>query len=108
MGDRQHQAPRERSQPPVRRRNQNGLGRLHGLRQASSGTGKNQSPLGTRVAEARRLGKSTRSLSGAARSQGRALKSERPIPLSGRKHTTMDLLTIAKNIADRVEAESFE
>jgi len=31
---------------------------------------------------------------------------ERPISLSERKHTTMDLLTIAKNIADRVEAES--
>jgi uncharacterized protein GlcG (DUF336 family) len=29
-----------------------------------------------------------------------------PISLSERKHTTMDLLTIAKNTADRVEAES--
>src|SRR3989440_5716054 len=28
--------------------------------------------------------------------------------LTGRNHTTMDLLTIAKNIADRVEAESFK
>ena len=31
-----------------------------------------------------------------------------PISLSERKHTTMDLLTIAKDIADRVEAESLK
>ena len=37
---------------------------------------------------------------------GRALKPKRPISLSERKHTTMDLLTTAKNIADRAEAES--
>ena len=41
VGDRQHQAPRERSQPSARRRNQGGLGRLHGLHQATSGAGKN-------------------------------------------------------------------
>src|SRR6266704_4335918 len=41
VGDREHQAPRERSQPAARRRNQGGLGRLHGLRQATSGAGKN-------------------------------------------------------------------
>src|SRR4051794_40564137 len=28
--------------------------------------------------------------------------------LTGRKHTPMDLLTVAKNVADRVEAESFK
>src|SRR4051795_256064 len=33
-------------------------------------------------------------------------ESERPISLSETEHTTMDLLTTAKNIADRVEAES--
>ena len=60
VGDREHQAPRERSQPAARRRNQGGLGRLHGLRQATSGAGKNQSPPGARAPEARRLGKSTR------------------------------------------------
>src|SRR3954453_9407891 len=35
-------------------------------------------------------------------------ESEQPISLSETEHTTMDLLTIAKNIADRVEAESLE
>ena len=49
---------------------------------------------------------STRILPGTAGPQRRALKSEPPTRLSERKHTTMDLLTIAKNIADRVEAES--
>src|SRR4051794_6887749 len=62
VGDREHQAPRERSQPAARRRNQGGLGRLHGLRQATSGAGKNQSPPGARAPEAWRLGKSTRIL----------------------------------------------
>jgi enoyl-CoA hydratase/carnithine racemase len=41
VGDREHQAPGERSQPAARRRNQGGLGRLHGLRQATSCAGKN-------------------------------------------------------------------
>src|SRR4051794_11718567 len=104
VGDREHQAPRQRSQPAARRRNQSGLGRLHGLRQATSGAGKHQSAPGSRASEAWRLGKSARILRRAA--QSRALKSERPISLSERKHTTMDLHTIAKNIADRVEAES--
>ena len=62
VGDRQHQAPRERSQPAARRRNQSGLGRLHGLRQATSGAGKNQSPPGARAPEAWRRGESTRIL----------------------------------------------
>src|SRR5258708_2624522 len=44
----------------------------------------------------------------ATRPRGRALKSERPLSLSERKHTTMDLLKTAKKIADRVEAESLE
>jgi enoyl-CoA hydratase/carnithine racemase/uncharacterized protein GlcG (DUF336 family) len=54
-----------------------------------------------------RLGKSTRILRGTAGPQGRALRSERPIS-SERNHTTMDLLTIAKQIADRAEAESIK
>ena len=108
VGDRQHQAPRERSQPAARRRNQSGLGRLHGLRQATSGAGKNQSPPGARAPGAWRPGKSTRILRGTAGPQRRALKSEQPVSLSKRKHTTMDLLTIAKKIADRVEAESLK
>jgi uncharacterized protein GlcG (DUF336 family) len=36
------------------------------------------------------------------------MKSEPAISVSERKHTTMDLLTTAKNIADRVEAESLK
>src|SRR5476649_2559144 len=108
VGDRQHQAPRERSQPAARRRNQSGLGRLHGLRQATRGAGKNQSPPGARAPAAWRLRKSTRILRGTARPQRRALKSKPPISLSEREHTTMDLLTIAKKIADRVEAESLK
>jgi enoyl-CoA hydratase/carnithine racemase len=72
------------------------------------GAGKNQSPPGARAPEAWRLGKSTRILRGTAGPQGRALKSERPISRSERKHMTMDVLTIAKKIADRVEAESFK
>ncbi len=41
VGDREHQAPGQRSQPAARRRNQGGLGRLHDLRRATSGAGKN-------------------------------------------------------------------
>ena len=77
VGDRQHQAPRERSQPAARRRNQSGLGRLHDLRQATSGAGKNQSPPRARAPEAWRLGRSTRILRRTAGPQRLALKSER-------------------------------
>src|SRR3954451_12632962 len=92
VGDRQHQAPRERSQPASRRRNQSGLGRLHGLHQATSGAGKHQSPPGARAPGARRLGRPPRLLPRTADPE--------------RKQMTMDLLTTAKTIADRVEDES--
>ena len=62
VGDRQHQAPRQRGQPAARRRNQSRLGRLHGLRQSTRGPGKNQSPPGARAPAARRRGRSTRIL----------------------------------------------
>jgi enoyl-CoA hydratase/carnithine racemase len=62
---------------PPRRRNQSWLGRLHGLRQATSGAGKHQSAPRPRTSEAWRLGKSARILRRAA--QDRALKSKRPI-----------------------------
>src|SRR5437660_4975481 len=101
VGEREHQAPRERSQPAARRRNQGGMGRLHGLRQATSGAGKYQSPPGARAPEARRRARSTRVLPGTAGPRGRALKIRTTCLTFGRKHTTMDLLTIAKNIADR-------
>src|SRR5713101_589018 len=72
----------------------------------TSGPGKNQSPPGARAPGAWRHAKSARIPFGTARPQRRALKSERPISLSERKHKTMDLLITAKKIADRVEAES--
>jgi hypothetical protein len=71
VGDRQHQAARQRSQPASRRRNQSRLGRLHGRRQATSGAGKNQSPPGARPAGAWRPGKSTRILVGQMAAQHR-------------------------------------
>src|SRR3954452_21566964 len=108
VGDRQHEAPRERGQPAPRRRNQSGLGRLHGLRQAAGGAGEDQGPPGARASGAWGRGRSTRVPPRTAGRQARALKSERRISLSERKHPTMDLLTTAKNIADRVETESFK
>jgi enoyl-CoA hydratase/carnithine racemase len=62
---------------PPRRRNQSWLGRLHGLRQATSGAGKHQSAPRPRTSEAWRLGNSARIPRRAA--QDRALKSKRPI-----------------------------
>jgi hypothetical protein len=77
VGHRQHQAPRQRRQPAARRRNQSRLGRLHGLRQTTSRSGKNQSPRRARAPAAWRHGESTRIPRGAAGPPGRALKPER-------------------------------
>ena len=76
--------------------------------QATSGAGKDQGAPGARAPDAWRLARSTRILRGTAGPRRRPLNPERPISLSERKHTTMDLLTNAKKIADRVEAESFK
>src|SRR3954447_18506499 len=60
---------------------------------------------GSRSLETRKIGSDSTWDRGASMA---GAESQRPISLSETEHTTMDLLTIAKNIADRVEAESLE
>ena len=84
---------------------ESGMGRLHGLRRQRTGRRRKESKtlLEQGLQQPGDVGKSTRVLRGTTRPQRRALKSRRPISLSERKHTTMDSLTIAREIADRVE-----
>src|SRR6201999_3122227 len=103
VGDLEHEAPRERSEPAARRRNGGRLGRLHRLGETPRHAGSDPSADGARLPQARRRGKSAR-LPHRTTRHAALVSGHGPRDLP--KETVMDLLATAKKIAERVEAES--